>query len=164
MSEAISVSVAKEVTRLLAAGSFSQVIAPERSYADWEKPLEADDDCPCGRLLIDVVANTAQQRMEMASRGVLTYTMPVDIAIRKRFGAEHQSDQTGRISVAQYDAMALLTQEIHEYCVQLRLTDFDSAVWRETMIVVSPNTDHLRQMRQWTSVVRVTFDARKAAA
>ena len=158
----VTAEVASAVVAMLEAATLSQRVTPERSYADWESPLEDDENCPQGKLLVDVVANTTGQKCELASRGSYRYTIPIDIAIRKRFATDKQSDDTGRISIDSLDAMALLTQEVHELFQPQRLTDFDSGVWLETKILASPLTKHLVGMRQWTSVVQVTFTVNKA--
>ena len=93
MSNAVVVDVADAVKAMLVAATLSQTIAPERSYADWELSLEDSDV-----LHVDVVPVTTGQQVDLNTRGTRRYTVPIDIAIRKRFSTTKQNDDTGRIS------------------------------------------------------------------
>jgi hypothetical protein len=154
MSDAAPVTVAKAVTAELAAASLSQEFEPERSYADWDLPLEDSD-----RLHVDVVIVTTEQKSKLDTRSGLNYLVPIDIAIRKRFSQGQQDDDTGRVNIDDIDALMLLTDEIHRLFIPRRLTTFAEAVWQETKILVAPERKHLRELRQFTGIVRVTFDA-----
>ena len=154
---AVSVSIAEAVKAMLASAAISQAIAPERSYADWELALDGGD-----ALHIDVVAVTTEQKIELSSRGTNRFLVPVDIAVRKRLGPDKQDDDTGRIKVDEVDALCLLVEEIHELFAPHRLTDFDTGIWQENKILVCPLLAHLKTMRQFTGIVRVTFRVDKA--
>ena len=154
---AVSVGVAQAVAAALAAADLSQDFTPERSYANWELELE-NADC----LRVDVVAVIDKQTCVLFTRGKKRYTIPVDIAVRKRFAPNEQDDETGRIDIAELDALCLLTEEIHGLFMKESLDGFDSAVWDRTEISVSPVTDHLKKFRQFTSIVRIPFVVDKA--
>lgn len=156
MNDAVSVQIAKQVTTYLDSIPFVLEIFPERSYADWELELKDSDT-----LHVDVVAVTTDQKFEMASRGMSRFEIPVDIAIRKRFGTADQHEDTGRIDLDKIDELVLLTQQIYESMTQQRLPDELCSVWRETKILVAPDVEALRTKRQFTGVVRVTFEAHK---
>lgn len=161
MPEAVSVSVAKGVLAMLAAATLSKTISPERSYADWEMLLElAEED----GLRVDVVAVTTEQKTDLSSRGSSQFLIPIDIAVRRKFGVDRQDDDTGRIEIAEIDALCLLVQEIHELFTPLRLVDFTAGVWQENRILVCPIKEHLRLNRQFTGIVRVTFRVDKDVA
>jgi hypothetical protein len=150
---AISVAVAQGMLTMLQTAKLSQDIAPERSYADWDLALEDADN-----LHVDVVAVTTEQKSELAVRGPsIQYIIPVDIAIRQRFGSDKQNPDTGRIEVASVDALCQLTEEIHELFMPNRLTDFSDGVWQETKILACPVLKHLKELRQFTGIVRVSF-------
>ena len=150
---AVSVSIAEAVKDYLADAIPS--ITPERSYADWELPLEDD------ALHVDVVAVTTQQKITPETRAKkVRYDIPIHIAVRKRFTTE-QKDSVGRVQVAEVDALVLLVEQIHEQFTQERLTDFEDGVWKETKILVSPMTEHLRQAGQFTGIVEVLFQVYK---
>lgn len=152
MPTAASVSIADAIQLMLAAATLSKVIEPERSYADWDLELKEYDT-----LRVDVVAVTTEQQSDLAAKGVIRFTVPVDIAVRYRFGADKQDDDTGRIDVAKVDELVLLVQEIHSLFTPNRLTDFQAGAWVSTRIVVNPSNKHLREMRQFLGIVRVTF-------
>lgn len=157
MPEAVSVSVAKAVEVMLRAATLSQEAVLERSYMDWELELDRADE-----LRIDIVANTVKQKAELAARGSLKYLVTVDIVVRKRLGVEDQDDDTGRIEIDEVDALMLLVQEVHETFAPQRMTGFDAAAYQSTEIAVAPLMPHLHSYRQFTGIVRVTFQANKA--
>src|SRR5690606_8200632 len=114
---AVFVEVTKAVCDELAEGSFSQAFVPERSYADWEKPLE-DHELGVNNLTVDVVGVMTNQAITEATRGSepkIKYGVSVDVAVRKRFGTDKQDEHTGRVLIAEVDALALLVQEIFEF-------------------------------------------------
>jgi len=150
----VVVEVAEAVKDMIAsATTFSQdEFDLERSYADWE--LELKKATP---LRVDVVAVINKQTVELDTRDSYAYTVQVDIATRKRFKDEEWNDGTGRVEVASVDALMLFTQEIFLLFMPERLTGFTEAVWTSTEILVAPHTEHLRTMKQFTSVVRLGF-------
>jgi hypothetical protein len=157
MSEAVEVSVAKAVVTELAAATLSQKITPVRSWADWVQPLETDDTCKENTLYVDVVPVATAQEVEASSRSTLRYTCPIDIAVRKKVGADRQDEDTGRIVIEEIDSLMVLVQEIHELFTLARMQDFDAAAWQGTKRLVAPHKPHLRDMRQFTGIVRVSF-------
>lgn len=157
-SDAVDVAVAKAVTAYLAAAELSQEFTPERSYADWHLELKDSDT-----LHVDVVIVSTKIKTELAARSTkIVYRVPVDIAVRKRFGRDVEDEDTGRIPVEEVDALKLLVQEIHEALTQQRLADFPAGVWQNTEIVVNPAHALLLKMRQFVGIVRVTFRAEHA--
>lgn len=166
MSDAVVVAVAKAVTAQIAAATLSQKFTPERSYADWDFKLEAMDLLAlqdADKLHVDVVGHTMQQASELATRGSLRYTVPIDIAVRRKFGQDKQNDDTGRIAIEEIDALMLLTQELFVMFTKVRLADFQYAIWDNdkggTNIVVAPDVKHLRELRQFTAIIRIFFRA-----
>jgi hypothetical protein len=131
----------------------------ERSYADWEHPLE-EAEIEDNRVLIDVIAKTTDQKIVLATRSDVRWSIPVRLALRQRFGQDRQADD-GRIAIEYLDVMAWLTQVVAECFTAQRLPEDLVSVWKETKIVVSPITEHLRLTRQWTSVVEVLFEVDK---
>lgn len=151
---AVSVSVANEVVGMLADATLSQTITPERNYANWEMEL-AD----ANTLHVDVVAISTEQKVTPVTRSKkVKYDIPVYICIRKRFDTTQQ-DGAGAIEIDKIDDLVLLVQEVHELFLQERMTEFTSATWKETKILVSPNRDHLHQYKQFSGIVAITFQA-----
>lgn len=156
-AEAVEVSVAKAVISQLAAARLSQPIDPVRSYADWVQPLEVDDTQKEDQLYVDVVPVATAQEVESSSRNTVAYTVPIDIAVRRKFGPKWQDTETGRVAVREVDTLLYLVQEIHELFTLTRMTDFEAGAWQETRRIVAPLKQHLRDLRQFTGIVRVTF-------
>jgi hypothetical protein len=156
-NEAVDVSVAKAVVSQLAAATLSRTITPVRSWADWVQPLELDDKSIEDQLYVDVVPVATALETETSSRATLAYTCPVDIAVRRRFSTKFQDRDTLRINVREVDALMYLVQEIHEEFTLARMQDFEAGAWMETKRLVAPLKSHLRDMRQFTGIVRVTF-------
>lgn len=153
---AVAVDTAEALKDMLADASLSQDFVCERSYADWELALDSSDD---SALRVDVCIVTTKQEVELLTRGgSLAYTVPVDVAIRKRLGREYQDDDTGRIAVEEVDALMLFVQELHEFMVQKRLDGHEAAIWEDDpKIVVAPLVKHLRDNRQFTGIIRLSF-------
>ena len=146
--------VATGVTSALAGGAFSQTFTAERSYADWELPL---DDAAADALRVDVVpVNNPETDLE--TRGQVNYKAAADIVVRKKLNIPEQDPSTGRIAIAQIDALVAFVLEIHQFFLAARLASYDSAVWDKTEIRAAYIAKHLRQHRQFTGIVRVTFD------
>ncbi len=159
MSDSVPVAIRKAFVAQLAAATLSQAIAPAGSYADWELLLEDSD------LHVDVVTVISEQKSELAARGgKVKFTVPVDIAVRKRFDVTDQDSDTGRTSVDAVDVLTLLVQEIYLLFMptatrQPGLDAFEDAVWQDTKVLANPDRKSLRENHQFTGVVRVTFAA-----
>lgn len=158
MPDAVPVEIAKQVTAYIDGETYSVAFTPERSYADWELELKDNDT-----LHVDVVVVTTEQKYNAATRGgKAMLEVPIDIAIRKRFGTDAKSESTGRIDIEEIDALMLLTEEIHTSMFQNRLSDPLSSIWKDSKLLVAPDRDALRTKSQFTSVTRVTFEGYKA--
>ena len=150
MADAVVVAVGKAVTAQLAAATLSQTIDPQYSDAQSAaRRLEDDDLEQAGRLLVDVVPVQVRQKVELASRGTLQYTVPVHIAVRFKFGANKQDGDSGEIKQDEIDKLKLLVQDIFELCsFRQRLTISNRESGRALEILVCPLNRHLIQMRQ----------------
>jgi hypothetical protein len=149
---AILVSTADAVLNALADHRFSQEFEPVRSYADWELPLEDQD-----QLHADVVP-VGSPDMELETRGSVGYVPQVDIVIRKRLASDQQ-EADGTLILPDIDDLVFLVQEIAEYFMADRLSEFDEAAWERTQMLAAFKPSHLRQYRQFTGIVRLTFKA-----
>ena len=85
----------------------------------------------------------------------------MDVVIRKQLGEDKQVGGTGRVARAAVKELMYLTQQLFEYAMPNRLPDFDEAVWKLTEILVAPHTKHLRENKQFTSIVRLTYEVEK---
>ena len=164
MPDACFVTVAKELNALLAAPSpaFSQSFTPVRSYAEWDQELKDDDN-----LHVDTVLVTHQIKSKLNTRASIIYSVPIDVGIRQRLGASKQQTSDGRLDPAAIDALLLLTEEINERLIPNGGQELDSDVnakWKNTEILVAPSKQHLREFRQFTSIIRVLFEVTKTKA
>lgn len=155
MAEAVQVEVAEAVRDILAANKFGHSFDPERSYADWDMDLTEETGT-----LVDVVGIVVSS--EWITRNQLRYRVAVDIAVRRKFGLAEGSN--GRLDVAEIDKLCALVQDVHEYFCNpdnARLTAYEPATWDSTEIRTVPDKEALRR-RQFTGVIRVTYDVKKA--
>ena len=114
------------------------------------------------KLRVDVVGHMTEQTAELAARGgKVGLVNPVDIAVRKKFGPDKQCDDTGDVAIAAIDELILLVQQLYLMFMPIRLTDFPHSVWDGenggTKILVAPDRRHLRDLRQFTGLIRVYF-------
>jgi len=165
MPDAIVTEVTKAVVAELAGATFSQAFTPERSYADWSRPLETESVDPENQLYVDVVGHQTDQLIEVASRGTapkLKYIVVVDIAVRKKFGMNLQT--AGRVKIEEVDSLCLLVQEIHEWFLLKRLPDETGVVWNDpAKVAANPIREHLKDMKQFTGIVQLSMAVFKAA-
>jgi hypothetical protein len=161
---AVEVSIADAMVDGLASASLSQSFTPVRSYADWVQPLEHDDTLKESTLYVDVVPVATGQEIEAASQVTLGYTCPIDVAVRYKFGQDKMDSDNGRVVLAEIDKLMLLVQEIHELFTLRRMQSFVEAAWQGTKRLVAPHKPHLRDFRQFTGIVRVTFTAHRKVA
>lgn len=161
---AVCVAIAEAVKDRIesATALTSREYTVRRSYLEWDlelKGLEKAELQEAEKLLIDVVAHSTDQQVELSARGVLRYTVPIDIAVRRKFGESEKDLATGRIKVEEIDKHVLLVEELHKMFTTYRLGDFPYAVWDNekggTTILANPHRDHLRELRQFTGIVRV---------
>lgn len=168
-SQAISVKVAEAVKARIIAGADSLTerdYTVRRSYLEWDldlKGLENAELSDSEKLLIDVVAHETDLTTELAARGSFKFVVPVDIAIRRKFGEGEVDKSTGRIKLEEIDRYVLLVQEMAVMFSKYKLTNFEFTVWDNTSdgmrILANPLRDHLREMRQFTGIVRVWLRA-----
>lgn len=158
----IIVSVADAVKSIVADATFSesltlgQEVTPDRNYADWSLPLNSEDG---NALRIDVVPVYHKIKTTQLTKGKLQYTVPIDICVRKKIEEGEQNDETGRASISVVDALLELTEQIHELFIPVRMASFDAATWMSTELLRMPHVPHLKENKQFTSIVRVSFKA-----
>ena len=147
---AVLVDVADAITTALNGGSFSESFTAVRSYAEWDEALTDVDT-----LRVDVVPVNYTERSQLVSRNAYEYQVETDIGVRKRFAVADQDATTGRIDTAEIDALVLLVEEINEFFIHDALGS-TGTVWDAVEIRAAYVREHLRNMRQFTGIVRVT--------
>ena len=161
---AVEVEIAEAIKDELNSNTWSMEFLAVRSEADPATPLTS-----LGEVRVDVVP--WQPTTELESRGEILYTVPVDILVRKRFGAADQAlDDSGEIDLYETDRLRNLAQEIREFWMPSQttkhgreLTAVPNAAWDETRIMAAMVRPHFRQYRQFTAWVRVTYTLSKVA-
>ena len=151
----VLVQIADAIITELQAGTFTRDINPIRSYAEWSMELEDADT-----LHVDVVPVT--MATELGDRNSLQYLCEVDVGIRQRFSQAGTDERDGRILNTAIDPLVELAEQIGELLsdpAERRLTDYTTATWEATNVLAPYYRDHLREMRQFTSVVRLTYRA-----
>lgn len=166
MADAVQVAVANAVVAKIQDSELEHDFVPERSYADWDLKLEGMDLLELrdiDKLRVDVVAHTTQQQSGVSARGKARFIVPVDIAVRRKFGKDKQKEDSGRIKVEEIDALVLLVQTLCVMFTQavLEIDGYDGAVWDSenggTQVLANPDQKQLREKRQFTGLVRLFF-------
>ena len=86
--------------------------------------------------------------IERADRSRNQYDFAIDVAVQQKF-------QTG--DNAELDALMALVEEIADFFRLRRLTAYQDAVWVRTDNVPVYAPEHLEELRQFTSVLTLTF-------
>lgn len=161
MSNAVEVDIAEAIKSELNSATFSLSFTAVRTEADPTVPLTE-----LGTLRVDVVPWLPQ--IELAARGVLRYVVQTDILIRKRFEPSQQDGTTGLIPSATVDALRKLRQDITELFLPSqptqtgrKLTAVPYANWAETTVMSGLVRPHMKQHRQYTGWIRVTYHVPK---
>ncbi len=155
--------IAEAVRLQLYSGAFAMSIEPVRSYADWTRPIESDELSEDGPVLVDVVAVTTDQSAEPLTDTSLALGVSVDIAVRRKFGTESLDDETGAVEIEKVDALVELVEQIYTLFALDALSTLADVTWKETKIMVNPLI-RLLKMKQFTGVVRISFQASKSVA
>src|SRR5262245_5543313 len=119
---AVLVQVANAAVQQLTAappGTFSETFTPERSYADWDLPLEQVTD----QLLCDVVPVNSP-KSELEERGAVQYLAQVDVVLRRKFAPPDQESDTGRVTLANVDGHVKVVEELREFFCGERMDAF----------------------------------------
>lgn len=125
-----------------------------RIYDDGDELL-ADDDA--GRIHVDVVMPEDYASYEQDTNESVAIRVPYAIVIRKKFGAVDQKPQDGMVDRDEMDAMVELVESLAD-SPAFETTQTNFASWVETQVDQLYRRDHLRQHRQFTGVVSVTFE------
>lgn len=156
MANAVLVDVADAVVWELKTKPFFLSFTCERSYAEWDLPLEDGDDA----LRVDVVP-VGSLPAELDTRASSEYRPACDVVIRKRMLPADYVPSTKRLSLAKVDELVKLVEDIHDFLCSERLSKLPAAVWQETKILAAYKPSHLRTPHQFTGIVRVTYSIDK---
>ena len=132
--------VAEAVKEELNATTFSQAFTAERHYQPLFELEEMKD------LHVSVVPNSLT--IHPLGRGQNQYDVKVDVAIQKKFA---KGDN------AELDPLMTLVEEIADHFRLKRLAGYAGAMWVKTENMPVYAQEHMEQLRQFTSVVTLTF-------
>lgn len=152
---AIIIDVADAIAAELNDHDFGHDYTAERSYGDWDMELSDLE-----HVHVDVVP--AEAKIEQDDRGETLHTVSIDVGIRKRFGPTTHMSDTGRVDKAEVNALVSLLQTFAEYLSPVgalagRLPDVPEAAWDSVQVRALFIKDHLRELRQYTGIIRVTY-------
>lgn len=161
--DARQVAVGKAVAEFIAAADLSQKATVERSYADWDLKLESMDllelQQNIDKLRIDVVVHSTLPKPVRISRGSVEFIIPVDIAVRRKFGADLKDDKSGRPRIEEVDKLIGLVEEITLLFRRDNDRVFEFTIDEDTgdgvTILANPHPQHLREKQQFTGMVRM---------
>ena len=137
---ALAVAVADAVTSALNAASLSQSVVAERHY------LPVFDLQEMQALHVSVVPKG--MTVAQSSRDSASYDVLVDVAVQKKVDPS---------DLAELDALMRLVEEIADLFRFRRLDGEPMAVWVKTEHSFLFAPEHLQQLRQFTSVLTLTF-------
>jgi hypothetical protein len=134
------VAVAEAVKDALNAGTFSQPVTAERKYL----PLFTLPD------MKDLHVTVVPKGVTVSSlgRNRNQYDYQVDVAVQKKLADEGPSD---------VDPLMSLVEEVADFFRLKRLAGYPNAVWARTENAPVYDPEHLKELRQFTSLLTFTF-------
>lgn len=150
----IADGITAELASALDGGVFEGLLfKPKRGYADWKDEELSELKC----LNVDVVP-VVHSKSEHDDRGSTLYACEVDIAVRQKFDGDDLTS-CGRVQTEKIDRLVRFIEEIHEhFCDETALPTFEDAKWVDTKIRMTYSRKHLREMKLFFGVVRVTYE------
>lgn len=150
MSEAIWDEIAEAVVQELNTNPWRLAFTARRVEDNTIDLPDADT------LHVDVMPG--EVKVVAASDEATQYDCMMDVAVRKRFGVSDQEEDTGEIDQAEIDLLRGMVQDIAEYFHQRELQDVAAVCVGE---VFNPHGSPamLREQRQFTAIVKLTFRA-----
>ena len=148
-SDAVTVSVANALVSQLADGAFSQSFVPRLVF---DNELELKN---AGTLHVDVIM--ADVNADVESQTGVVYTVPIDVVVRQRFARNNDGD----VPAADVNNLILLVEEVFEGLALARLSGHPAAAYSEVEIRALFVPKHLRELGQFTGIIRLTYEADK---
>ena len=139
---AVITDIAEAVVSELNGGSFSQTFTAERGYAPAFELPEMKD------LHVTVVPKGAA--VMPGSRGHNQHDYQIDVAVQKKLSAVAADN-------AEIDALMALVEEIADFFRLRRLAAKPEAIWVKADNAPIYSSEHLSELRQFTSVLTLTF-------
>ena len=144
----LTVDIAEALKNVLNAHTFS---AEFEAVRDYRPVLELQG---LKTLRVSVVPKGVT--MAPADRSRVQYDVEVDIALQKKLAAPSTDEEAPMNDKTQLDALMSLVEEFSSFLKFKRLESV-GAVWLKTANEPIFAPDHLEQLRQFTSVLTVTY-------
>lgn len=144
---AVMVSVADALVTALNAATWSPTFTAVRSYAHWADKLES-----ISSLKVDVVP-VNHARSSLATRGSLEYAPEIDIGFRQLLTTT---------TTAAVDTLVALVESVNEWVCSRDVASTPVAEWESASIRALYVRDHLREWKQFTGIIRVTYRVEKS--
>jgi len=140
---ALIVDIADAVVAELNGHTFSQSVTAQRLY----RPVF--DLADMKTLHVSVVPKGVE--MQGASRTLVQHDYQIDVGVQKKLPTNPSGDN------AEIDVLMALVEEIADFFRQRRLQTLPNVVWVQTQNLPIYSLEHLEQLRQFTSVLTLTF-------
>jgi hypothetical protein len=134
------VQIADAVVAALNAGAFAEPFTAERLF---QPVFELAD---MQRLHVSVVPRSIAT--QGATRGAGFFDYAVDVGIQRKLDTDTPEE---------IESLLAFVEEIADYLRTTRLEDASGATWLKTENVPVYSSEHLDQLRQFTSVLTVTY-------
>lgn len=156
MANSLEIQIADAVASAINAATWGETFRAERIYGDIDTPLEELD-----RLRVDVVMPEGWDSHELDDRANDVCVVPIEIAIRKKFGVEQQDQVDGGTQRAELDRLFNLTIDMARFFLTDQFSGIE-ANCTDTELVQAYDREMLAQMGQFTAVIQLTFEVRRA--
>jgi len=126
-----------------------------RTYASVEDEQLGDRS---GDVDVAVIVPSAYESIELDTRASVERTVIVRVVVRAKLGPADADGDTGKLEQDRIDDLVALSEFLSTAAIYARLTDYPDARFSppaEHDPIYRP--DHLRELRQFTSVIAVTF-------
>lgn len=127
-----------------------------KTYADVfdEELIDAADDS----IKVDVIVPEEFDEVALDARGLVRRVATFNVVIRRKFATQDNDAKTGEVSVEQIAELIELGELLSTGTIFGRMAGFTSAAWIESEHAPIYRRDHLRQLRQFTGAVAITFE------
>lgn len=127
-----------------------------RAFADvFDEELQGQD---ADAIQVDVIVPEAYDDVTLDTRAAIKRTVTIDIVIRRKFAPEHYDAATNEIDADKLAELVELGEILSLEATYARMTASTEAAWQSSEHDPIYRKDHLRQLRQFTGVVAITFE------
>lgn len=106
---------------------------------------------------IDVIVPEEYDDIELITNGAVAKVATFGIVIRRKFASEDNDAYSGEVPTSQVDELIALGEVLALGTTWERLADYPDAAWDASEHSPIYRRDHLRELRQFTGAVALTF-------